>query len=303
MLVILNTFILFSRIPFGMSFKTNELSDIWRIQNPQSKKYTWHSNHKPPIFCRLDYFLISNNLVNITQNCKIKTAYKTDHSLISISLDLDKIARGPGYFKLNNSLLLDTCYQNIIKRTISETALINTDSNPNTLWEIIKGNIRNETIRYATIKKRKNSEKEKELNENIETLEYELQNSLNINNIDILKAELDMKKSELFDIIENKINGIIIRSKAEHVESNEKNSKLFSNLEKKRSESKIIKQLNIKGTLIKNQEEILKQQQIFYENLYKKRDRLPSRYNFFNNNMNKLDQNNKSLCEGQLTEN
>ena len=81
-----------------------------------------------------------------------------------------------------------------------------------------------------------------------------------------------------------------------------KNSKLFSNLEKKRSESKIIKQLNVKGIIIKNQEEILKQQQIFYENLYNKRDRLPSHYNFFNNNMNKLDQNKKDLCEGQLTE-
>ena len=118
-----------------------------------------------------------------------------------------------------------------------------------------------------------------------------------------MKTELDMKKSELFDIIENKINGIIIRSKAEYVESDEKNSKLFSNLEKKRSESKIIKQLNVKGTLIKNQEEILEQQQIFYENLYKRRDRRPSRYDFFNNNMNKLDQDNKALCEGQLTEN
>ena len=72
--------------------------------------------------------------------------------MVSISLDLDQIPRGPGYFKLNNSLLLDTSYQTIIKRSISETALINIDSNPNTLWEIIKGNIRNETIRYATIK-------------------------------------------------------------------------------------------------------------------------------------------------------
>ena len=42
-----------------------------------------------------------------------------------------------------------------------------------------------------------------------------------------------MKKSELFDLIENKLKGIIIRSKAEYVVSNEKNSKLFSNLEKK----------------------------------------------------------------------
>ena len=29
---------------------TNELSDIWRIQHPNKKQYTWHSSHKPPIF-------------------------------------------------------------------------------------------------------------------------------------------------------------------------------------------------------------------------------------------------------------
>ena len=49
---------------------------------------------------------------------------------IYIFLDLNQIPRGPGYFKLNNSLLLDTSYQNNIKRTISETALINTESIP-----------------------------------------------------------------------------------------------------------------------------------------------------------------------------
>ena len=60
--------------------------------------------------------------------------------------------RGPGYFKLNNSLLLNTEYQNIIKTSITETALHNKDAKPNILWEVIKGNIRNETIKYAAYK-------------------------------------------------------------------------------------------------------------------------------------------------------
>ena len=33
-----------------------DLNDIWRIFNPELNLYTWHSSHKPPIFCRLDYF-------------------------------------------------------------------------------------------------------------------------------------------------------------------------------------------------------------------------------------------------------
>ena len=38
-----------------------DLVDIWRVKNPQTKSFTW-SERSPPIFCRLDYWLISNNL-------------------------------------------------------------------------------------------------------------------------------------------------------------------------------------------------------------------------------------------------
>ena len=51
---------------------------------------------------------------------------------------------------------------------------------------------------------------------------------------------------ELTDILDKRINGLIIRSRAQFVENSEKNSKLFLNLEKKKSERKCLKQLKIK---------------------------------------------------------
>ena len=38
-----------------------DLVDIWRIKNSDTKSFTW-SKKSPRIFCRLDYWLISNNL-------------------------------------------------------------------------------------------------------------------------------------------------------------------------------------------------------------------------------------------------
>ena len=38
-----------------------DLIDIWRIRNPSIKSYTW-SQKSPCVFCRLDYWLVSNNL-------------------------------------------------------------------------------------------------------------------------------------------------------------------------------------------------------------------------------------------------
>ena len=90
-----------------------------------------------------------------------------------MSIDSNVYNRGPGYFKLNNSLLLDSKYQQRIKENINDIANINKDANPNTLWEIIKGTIRNETIKYATAKKKQNLQIEEE----IERLKNELTRS------------------------------------------------------------------------------------------------------------------------------
>ena len=48
----------------------NELDfiDIWRIKNPGVKSFTW-SQQRQKIFCRLDYWLISNNLHDLKTGC------------------------------------------------------------------------------------------------------------------------------------------------------------------------------------------------------------------------------------------
>ena len=88
--------------------------------HPDIKQFTWHSHHKPPIFCRLDYFLISENLRNSVVSCKHNIGYKSDHSKVSLNIDLINLTRGPGYFKLNNSLLLHKDYQDTVKKSIAE---------------------------------------------------------------------------------------------------------------------------------------------------------------------------------------
>ena len=102
----------------------NSLTDIWGDMHPDLMQYIWHSYHKPPILCRLDYFLISDNLRNSIFSSRHYIGYKSDHSIVSLNIDLINLTRGPDYFKLNNSLLLDEDYQEIIKNSISEIAEI-----------------------------------------------------------------------------------------------------------------------------------------------------------------------------------
>ena len=73
-----------------------DLVDIWRLKNPSTKSYTW-SQKSPNIFCRLDYWLISNNLHDLVKSVDIIPAIKTDHA--AITLDLQNSAneiKGPG---------------------------------------------------------------------------------------------------------------------------------------------------------------------------------------------------------------
>ena len=56
------------------------LVDIWRLKHPNLQRFTW-IKHNPEIMCRLDFFLVSNNLVNSCKKAKIMESIKTDHKL------------------------------------------------------------------------------------------------------------------------------------------------------------------------------------------------------------------------------
>ena len=86
------------------------------------------------------------------------------------------------------------------------------------------------------------------------------------------------------------------------VEHGEKNSKYFASLEKKRSETKLISRLKINNKINTNQTEILSETELFYKNLYNKREVGHSSYNFFDDSIRKLNNLDKNSCEGHITE-
>ena len=94
-----------------------DLLDVWRVHNPDSRRYTWRQ-HQTLKQSRLDYFLISSELNSKFTSCDIKPGYRTYHSLIDIKFDFSDIERGQGYWKFNNSLLMDKIYVDVVKDTM-----------------------------------------------------------------------------------------------------------------------------------------------------------------------------------------
>ena len=96
--------------------------------------------------------MISSSLIIAITNADILPGYSTDHSLITIHLAGNNNPRGPGFWKLNTSFLLDSEYIEIIKKTIHEVAMENTNNDDVVvvlLWDTIKMHILSSSLKYA----------------------------------------------------------------------------------------------------------------------------------------------------------
>lgn len=91
-----------------------KLTNIWRAQNADMKKYTWYQRN-PIKMARLDYFLISSDIYNRAGIANILPGYRTDHAMISLDVKISYIQRGKGIWKFNNSLLDEEDYSQLVK--------------------------------------------------------------------------------------------------------------------------------------------------------------------------------------------
>ena len=128
-----------------------DLIDIWRCLYQEDKRFTWR-RRKPDIHCRLDFFLTSSTLSTAITNADILPGFKTDH------LANNANPKGPGFWKVNTSFLLDEEYVGLIKNAIIDVAngYVNNDKiDAILLWDTMKMQSRLSSLNYAWRKKAK----------------------------------------------------------------------------------------------------------------------------------------------------
>ena len=280
------------------------LVDIWRNMNPDLKMFTWKSNSNPPIFCRLDYFLITKTLKTCIESSDITHGYRTDHSMVSIVLNNNYEKPGKGFWKLNVSLLSDPDYIKMVKKTIENVVNENNEANPSLLWETIKCVVRGDTISYSVKKSRERNKLQNNLETDIADLELHYSHNLDPSVLTILER----KRKELEIIYGYRAKGAMMRSKARWVEEGEKNSKYFLNLEKRNYTKKCICKLkNCKGDVITASNEILEEEADFYAKLYTSCNNINCNEDFYDklnitdNDIPKVSYEEANSCEGIIT--
>ena len=286
-----------------------DLTDIWRTINPDIHRFTWRQKN-PKIQCRLDFFLVSQSLVTNVNKADIKPGYKTDHSLIIIELGLNQNQRGRGFWKLNTSHLRELDYINEVRTSIEETKAEYQDTvNPALYWEMIKLKVREKSLEFASVRKKRLKRREIEIEQKMIEL-YKITENFKTTTDQKTDAEekLELCKNELQKIIEHQTKGAIIRAKSRWYNEGEKNTKYFLTLEKRHYKQGTINRLKTKnGATVTSDKEILNQCETFYKDLYS------SKINTGNplNDKDFLDEENtiiltkedQQTCEGELTAN
>ena len=255
--------------------------------------------------------MISEHLLTETKSAEIEAGYRTDHSAVNITFTFEKQTKGKSYWKFNNTLLKDpeylTIVKNAIKTTIEQYSIqenchelplndIQFEINDQLFFDTLLMEIRGKTISYSSYKKRSQDKKELLLVEEINRIEKTYDPSK--------EAILKEKQKELFDIRQKKIEGVKVRSRARWVEEGEKANKYFCNLENRNFISKMMPQLiRPDGTVTSNQEDIIEETKLFYENLYSCKEVEDVDLNTILNfqDIRKLNDNEKNSLEGPIT--
>ena len=241
------------------------LHDIWRIKNPNTRSYTW-SKSCPFIFCRLDYWLISDNLNDLVTQVDIVASIKTDHSSIILEIeDIKESRKGPGFWRLNTSLLNRPDYLDMINSELPNWLDDAKDLSDNRAkWDWLKFKIKTSSIIYSKKLAQERKKREEELN-------FKYQDALNKfqeNPSEITRLEMDKFKNELETLYDERVEGIVVRARARWHEHGEKSSKYFLNLEKRNNIKKHVRKLYLSGSFSTDPFEILNAEKLFYSKLY-----------------------------------
>ena len=297
-----------------------DLVDVWRKQNESNRVYTWQTNDFRKQ-SRLDFFLVSENLVSLVQKTDIESGYRTDHSLVSLEIDTKIDKRGKGLWKFNVSLLQNEDYSQLVKNSLQEckelyAALpydrkrlheIPHDQLHLTIsWKLFLDTtlmiIRGKTIRYAKKFKKENNEKENRLSEEINQLQKEIMEDVNVPNKTKTK-KLQQRQQDLVDLRKRKIDGMMIRSRNRWYEKGEKNSSYFFHLEKRNfTEKKINRLIQSDGKETCNLNKIMDELYKFYNSLY---NGVPCQnshwcHTFDKNNINVIGDSERESLEGKI---
>lgn len=150
------------------------LVEVWREQNPGKVEYSCHSGvHKSR--SRIDYFLVSREILSKIKRCWYDSIVISDHAAISLNMHIDKFIHNPPSWRLQVKWLQDPDFVKYVGTKIDSYFELNTDqTTASTRWEAFKAYIRGEIISYTSSKAKQQRIMMETLEKQIKSLEISI---------------------------------------------------------------------------------------------------------------------------------
>ena len=253
------------------NFTSQGYIDVWQHFHPQENGFTWRRLRPKPTFSRLDYIFVDEAFEQFIE--KIVTivtipGYKSDHSTIRMQVQFQVSKRGPGYWKLNTSLLQDIDYVNKINQLL-DIELEQESISYKSRWEIIKLTARGSSIQYSARKQKSKRNKLGILEKKLNQLTKEAENRNIIGLFQDMEEQIRQIRHEINLLHAEKTKGAKMRCKANWGLNAERPTRYFLRLEKQNNQCKTLHRLQTQdGRIVTDQFEILKEIRQYYDELY-----------------------------------
>ena len=280
--------------------KSFNLTDVWRRRNPQLRVMTWF-NSDFTIGSRLDKFFLSRDLLQFVESADITPCCLSDHDFVNLSFVLRAHApRGPGLWKINNSLLEDESFRLFITERISDLILCKVCyADPASWWDFLKESLKQEIIFFAREKNTRLHRERVFLTNRLIALKRRLTDA----GENSLAPEIASCESQLAANVSRSLEGAKIRSRVQWLEDGEKPSRYFFKLEKERSEKNFVNSiLDANDVEVSDLNEIERAHVEFYTKLFSPEPvDLLMKENILSEISNFLSEPDRESCEGLLS--
>ncbi|PFX14836.1 Transposon TX1 uncharacterized 149 kDa protein [Stylophora pistillata] len=241
------------------------VTDIWRYLHPSSPGFTW-TRWDGSLASRIDMLGILSAWVPSVSSVSVYVCPFSDHRGLCLSVSVpDVVPPGPGYWKLNTSILEDQDYCQLVREEWSAWRLaVPRFPSLAKLWDRGKSRIKGLTIRFCASRARKTSACRDALVRLVQHLQEKVDSGVT-SCVDPLRSAL----SELARLDSHAAKGAHVRARVKWVEEGESSSQYFFRLEKKRSANRRISALREPdGSIVSSSAALCASLGSYYSGLY-----------------------------------
>ena len=191
----------------------------------------------------------------------------SDHYFVDVyfkDLDLEEFKYGPGYWKCNTSVLSDPQFVSGLEDLWYSTLAVN-NIKDGVWWENCKWKFKKLIIRHS---KKLSVKLKKQIKDAEASLRQYITLSHGARNPTHFQGYMNKIKSYLNDLISQKMQGSIVRSREQILEEYEKPTRYFLRIEKQNAKAKIISEIRDENIVYTKPNDIMKCCREFYRDLY-----------------------------------